>query len=757
VFPDCVASRKDYDDITKVTEFLKGFIRMHCFFQPSRRTPTPSPKTLVFLAACCLTTVRLLRKTVRFCPFGAVVCLGFLFGTFLAPDAFAGATASNWVVVVNGQSSNSRTIANHYSFARNIPSRNVVVLPNVPDSDQISVDQFRDLILSPVLKEIESRGLAAHIQGIAYSADFPTAITIGSDIDAVPNKSPYLTPVGSINGLTFLFRFVLAKNPAYISFDSNLYAARPIRSLLRPLLATAEQEKQLAALLEQAKHEEAATLLDSLCESVDKELRFPMHYLAAQQWALAGDAPKAIRRIEQSIQEGWQYRDHLLNDPAFVSLVNDKDFKRISKRCSELPSDYLPTRGFDARTFYSSNTLGSNNPKQGVSYMLSMVLAVTRDLGLTPTEAKRNLKTSNLADFSHPSGSFIFTKTEDVRTKTREPNFAIAIRKLQSRGMEARIVENELPPRGEECSGVMLGSPQFSWNQSGCKLLPGSIADNLTSLGGAMTTNAQTKATEFLRFGAAASSGAVTEPYTIPNKFPHPMIHVHYVDGLTAAEAFYSSVLCPYQLLIVGDPLCQPYCNPPRFSIQNESHVDLKNNQPLVISLKTAESKVDSEPELLFWIVNGILQKKAPFETEIRILVENSEPGAHEIRLLSQAEKPIEQRYEQTIWVTLGNASEQIQLQAPTAWQLSDNKPLEITVERNVERNVERDVERNAEAGVIKVLHDFEVVGTIPSGETKLVLKPSQVGYGPVRLHAEKTLANGQTVRSLPKVILVEP
>jgi hypothetical protein len=275
--------------------------------------------------------------------------------------------------------------------------------------------------------------------------------------------------------------------------------------------------------------------------------------------------------------------------------------------------------------------------------------------------------------------------------------------------------------------------------------LPGSIADNLTSLGGAMTANAQTKATEFLRFGAAASSGAVTEPYTIPNKFPHPRIHVHYVDGLTAAEAFYSSVLCPYQLLIVGDPLCQPYCNPPRFNIQSESHVQLDDNQPLVFSLKTVESKLDSEPELLQWIVNGILRNQAPFENQIRILFENSEPGAHEIRLLSLAEKPIEQRFEQAIWVTLGKASEQIQLQAPKVWQLSDNKPLEITVERN------------PDSGEIKVLHDFEVVGTIPSGKTKLELKPSQVGYGPVRLHAEHTLANGQTVRSLPKVVLVEP
>ncbi len=689
------------------------------------------------------TTVAL-RNRRYFLLLRIVAAFGFLFATFLGRDAIAGAVGSNWVVVVNGQSVASRTIANRYCTARSIPGRNVIVLPNVPDSDQISVDQFRELILSPVLQEIETRGLAAHIQGIAYSADFPTAVTIGSDIDAVPNKSPYLTPVGSINGLTYLFRFVLAKTPNYIGFESNLYAARQVNQLLQPLIADGDQAKQFADLISQAKHEEAATLLDKVWGTLDKQLIFPMQYLAAQQWALAGDSKQAIRRIEQSIQGGWQYRDHLLNDPSFVSLVGDKDFNRITKRCKELPSDYLPTRGFDARTFYTSNTLGSTNPQNGVSYMLSMVLAVTRDLGITQFEANQNLQTSIRADYSHPAGSFIFTKTDDVRTKTREPAFAMAISKLQSRGMKARVVEQELPPRGEECSGVMVGSPQFSWNQSGSKLLPGSIAENLTSLGGAMTTNSQTKATEFLRFGAAASSGAVAEPYSIQNKFPHPMIHVHYVDGLTAAEAFYSSVLCPYQLLIVGDPLCQPYCNPPRFSIQGKTDVVLED-QPLILSLLPDESSTATEPEQIQWLVNGILRSQVPFENQIRMLFEKSEPGAHEIRLITKAATPIEQQFEQAFWVTIGTANEQIKLEVPKAWELSNDKPLVISLGQITE------------SSEIKILHDFEVVGTIPIGQSSIVLSPIKTGYGPVRLHAEQKLTNGQTVRSLPVVVQVEP
>ena len=44
------------------------------------------------------------------------------------------------------------------------------------------------------------------------------------------------------------------------------------------------------------------------------------------------------------------------------------------------------------------------------------------------------------------------------------------------------------------------------------------------------------------------------------------MIQVHYARGCTLAEAFYQSVWSPYQLLIVGDPLCRPWADIPRVS-----------------------------------------------------------------------------------------------------------------------------------------------------------------------------------------------
>jgi len=51
----------------------------------------------------------------------------------------------------------------------------------------------------------------------------------------------------------------------------------------------------------------------------------------------------------------------------------------------------------------------------------------------------------------------------------------------------------------------------------------------------------------------------VQEPYSLQSKFPVPFLHGYYADGCSLAEAFYQSVLRPYQLIVVGDPLARPF------------------------------------------------------------------------------------------------------------------------------------------------------------------------------------------------------
>jgi hypothetical protein len=619
----------------------------------------------------------------------------------------------------------------------------VIVLENIPNKDQILITEFRDLILTPLFKEIEARGLAAHLQGIAYSSDFPTAIDVQSEIASIENRSPYLTPVASINGLTYLFRFVLQRNPSYIGFNANNYAARPAAQLLVPILTSIEKAQELDRLIKEASHELAANSLESAIAEIDTAIAFPMHYSTAQQWALAGNASKAIQHLEKTIRGGWSYREQILNDPSFQSLLDNRDFQRIAKRSKEDAFDYLPSRGFDARTYYAINTLGTTNSKLGISYMLSMVLGVTRDLGNTPQESLKQLKRSVTADYTAPKGSFFFSKTADVRTTTREPAFALAIESLTRRGHVAQVIESAMPKAGEKCAGVMMGTPGFFWAECGAELLPGCIADNLTSIGGAMTTADQTKATEFLRHGAAAASGTVTEPYTIPNKFPHPMMHVHYVDGLTTAEAFYSSITCPYQILILGDPLCQPFCKPPRFTM--ELSKEAIDREPLMIRLKTLESDKTTEPESMQLIIDGVLRSQVAFDPNVRINFAGSDPGAHEIRMVAIASKPIEERFQQSRWITCGTSDQQLVIRGPKTWKASDANPLTIHVEKS------------PKTSEIRILHDWESVGVVAQGQKTMELPISELGHGPIRLFAVCTNADGKSVLSLPFVVDIEP
>jgi len=98
------------------------------------------------------------------------------------------------ILVVNGASTDSLTIANHYADLRAISDLNVVVLGDVPATMTCTVEQFRDQILSPLLQELDHRGLGIQADSIAYSAAFPTAIDISKDLDKLKNRHKIFTP-----------------------------------------------------------------------------------------------------------------------------------------------------------------------------------------------------------------------------------------------------------------------------------------------------------------------------------------------------------------------------------------------------------------------------------------------------------------------------------------------------------------------------------------------------------------------------------
>ena len=67
-------------------------------------------------------------------------------------------------------------------------------------------------------------------------------------------------------------------------------------------------------------------------------------------------------------------------------------------------------------------------------------------------------------------------------------------------------------------------------------------------------------ALDWIASGATASHGTVSEPCNHLQKFPHPQwLLLHYLQGSTAIEAYWKSVLWPQQSLFVGEPLAAPF------------------------------------------------------------------------------------------------------------------------------------------------------------------------------------------------------
>ncbi len=238
-----------------------------------------------------------------------------------------------------------------------------------------------------------------------------------------------------------------------------------------------------------------------------------------------------------------------------------------------------PTIGF--RGVLQFDESGGLAASDGERYWLSTVLAVTptnKRRGMAAAEAMAYLSRSVGADGTQPQGKIFFTHTTDIRTTQRAAGFPFARDALHKLGIPTEVVPDNMPMGKNNVLGLTCGTPTFSWGQTGSTILPGAICDNLTSFGAQMfAASPHTALTEFLRHGAAGACGTVVEPYLnarLLAKFPSPMIHAHYARGCSLAEAFYQSVHGPYQLLIMGDALCQPFAR-----IARVSGVDIKPGQ----------------------------------------------------------------------------------------------------------------------------------------------------------------------------------
>ena len=563
----------------------------------------------------------------------------------IASPAIAGLGPENVVVVVNGDSHDSRTVANHYVAARQIPAANVVVLEDVPAGLKIGLEDFKTKILRPILAQIDARGLGNQVSVVAYSAGFPTAVDVSSHTARMTdeNVKKFQLPTASITGLTFFYRFVLADDPNYLNWFSNLYArGRFERHFVNPFFGDKKELfDEAVEKLDAAEHAAAAEIFKTLFEEYPSLA--PLAIRAAEAYASAGDADEAKQWLIKGIAAGWWSATYLRQSEPLEEFVGDRTIAAVLERLSDAPISAQGPIGFNSRRGWTGSGDWVRPEQGGIHYLLSCVLGVVHPRGSSVNQAVQVLERSAAADLTRPSATVGFSKTGDVRTTTRFPNFGDAMVWLSARGRKTEVFNSSLPRGSGDYVGLVLGTATMDLTAQPWRLVPGAIAESLTSTGAAFDTAAQTKLTELLHAGAAMSSGAVAEPFSLQFKFPLPIMHAYYAEGISAIEAFYLSVTSPYQLLIVGEPICQPFASPPA-EIVRMSLVGEEGNQ-VSIQREALGLRIEGAPTREIQIyVEGKLIKASPPVSPIQMNLPAQLSGAVHVRVVLIGGHPTEPR-----------------------------------------------------------------------------------------------------------------
>lgn len=558
------------------------------------------------------------------------------FATGWQVSAFGGMSSENVIVVVNGDSTISRTIANHYVYLRQIPEPNIIVLDDVPKGTVIELDDFRDKILKPVLAEIDKRKLAPLARTIAYSAGLPYGVKVKSHTDKLPEgtEKKFQRPIASITGLTYFYRFVLTDSPSYLSFGSNLYARGKFeRNFANPFAGELKEKFEEAIKLDsEEKYSESATLWDELHQ---KHPEMPAIALkAAEAFSKSDDSAKAIELISAALKAGWWSANYLQDTPALEKHLSDPQIAAAMPLLDASPIAWQGPIGFSGAVGWAVTGRRVAIQQGGTPYMMSCMLAVIHPNGSNTSDAVRILERASKSDRTFPKARFAFGVGAGVRAKTRFGGVADAAVYLQELGYETEMFRGALPSKPGKVAGLMVGSSNAPLASTPLNLVPGSIAENLTSYGAKFDTESQTKLTEFLSVGAAMSSGTVDEPYSLQFKFPTPMLYGYYARGATAMEAFYQSVMSPYQLLIVGDPLAQPYALAPD-EIVDISMVKAKgdDSQKLRLHRRTMNLNAPkSRTAVIEIFINGVPVRNVPAVPTVDINWPEAASGVYSIR-----------------------------------------------------------------------------------------------------------------------------
>jgi len=376
-----------------------------------------------------------------------------------------------------------------------------------------------------------------------------------------------------------------------------------------------------------------------------------------------------------------------------------------------------PTLAFSAQQHFGPE--GELMEGTNRRYLLSVMLGVTAGRGNTVDEVLAYLRRAAEADGTRPKGTVYFCKNGDIRSRVRDPLFPSAVRELKALGVNAEIIEGIVPIGKDDVAGAMVGAADVNLKHWKSTILPGAICEHFTSFGGIMTPGAgQTPLSDWLRAGAAGSSGTVTEPYALLDKFPVPMMHVHYARGCSLAEAFYQSVFGPYQLLIVGDPLCQPWARIPQVSIEGIKPGDTAKG---VIELKPSATVAEGKVDAFELYVDELRRARCGPGGTLRFDTAQLADGWHELRVVAIENSLIRTQGRAIVPFCVDHRGRQLTLRKRPPATIKSGEPLEL------------EIAAPGATGIV-VLHNGQLAARINGSEGTCRIDTGPLGKGPIAL-----------------------
>jgi hypothetical protein len=675
-----------------------------------------------------------------------------------APDARAGTGPETTVVVVNADSPVSLRVAREYARGRGIPANHLVHLDGVPTLRVVDLPTFRERLWGPVKRALVERGLFDDVDVIAWSADFPFAVDVAAEAKEKNVQGLQHVPFrASLTGLTYLWARVeagLARE--YLDLTINRYFRRDGATggavgggLSRPLTEAETGLAQQAQRAIQARDYTAARDAYQALVATAPEL-FGAWYDLACCHARLGALDAAVQALTTAVERGWSNAQHTLDDPDLEPLRVLGSFQALVERLQQRALEGPSSQGFRGAAHWRRDGTPDPEPAAGSTdrYLASVMLGVTGEWGNSADEVLQCLARSGGVDGTRPTGTVYLLANDDVRANTREPFFGGAVAALERQGRKAQVLtkgedgqDGNVPKGKVDVLGAVMGTSAFTWEGNGSTLLPGAIAEHLTSFGADFTHGSQTKLSELIRAGAAGSSGTVAEPLALWQKFPVPSIHVHYARGCSLAEAFYQSLAGPWQTLVVGDPLARPFAAFAKVELATPPvGAPLAGRALLRARVEPAPGTTTAHVEL--W-VDGRKRDQALPDRDLTWDTTTDPDGPHEVRLVAVEASPLATRSSTTFALTTSNAGRSVTLVGP---KKAPTWGAEVVV-----------TGKALGAATVDLLDGARVLASAPvrGGAFEVRFSSRLLGPGEARLTSHARFADGPGAVSEPLVLVV--